>query len=197
MEHVENTYNPNISEDERLKMMQDIFNISEWIGGFHDAENSSLEALVDLLEDRKLPNNGGSQIELDAFINKLTGSIRRMRRLQQRHMDNIIPMQVDLLMKYHRPDINNSVDQIIENIKKNNRLIGLNKKTKEYRELLARRRAGELDPNQLLEIQTKINEVEAKHRSVFVAGWRPFIGWVCGLALAYNFIIRDLFIWVI
>ena len=55
----------------------------------------------------------------------------------------------------------------------------------------------ELDPNQLLEIQTKINEVEAKHRSVFVAGWRPFIGWVCGLALAYNFIIRDLFIWVI
>jgi len=55
----------------------------------------------------------------------------------------------------------------------------------------------ELDPNQLLEIQTKINEVEAKHRSVFVAGWRPFIGWVCGFALAYNFIIRDLFIWVI
>ena len=55
----------------------------------------------------------------------------------------------------------------------------------------------ELDPNQLLEIQTKINEVEAKHRSVFVAGWRPFIGWVCGIALAYNFIIRDLFIWVI
>ena len=55
----------------------------------------------------------------------------------------------------------------------------------------------ELDPNQLLEIQTKINEVEAKHRSVFVAGWRTFIGWVCGLALAYNFIIRDLFIWVI
>ena len=55
----------------------------------------------------------------------------------------------------------------------------------------------ELDPNQLLEIQTKINEVESYHRSVFVAGWRPFIGWVCGLALAYNFIIRDLFIWVI
>ena len=55
----------------------------------------------------------------------------------------------------------------------------------------------ELDPNQLLEIQTKINEVEAKQRSVFLAVWRPFIGWVCGLALAYNFIIRDLFIWVI
>lgn len=55
----------------------------------------------------------------------------------------------------------------------------------------------ELDPNQLLEIQTKINELEAKHRTVFVAGWRPFIGWVCGIALAYNFVIRDLFIWAI
>jgi len=53
----------------------------------------------------------------------------------------------------------------------------------------------ELDPNQLLEIQTRINEIEAQHRTVFVAGWRPFIGWVCGVALAYNFVIRDLFIW--
>jgi hypothetical protein len=55
----------------------------------------------------------------------------------------------------------------------------------------------ELDPNQLLEIQTKINEIEAGHRTVFVAGWRPFIGWVCGVALAYNFVIRDLFIWAL
>ena len=54
-----------------------------------------------------------------------------------------------------------------------------------------------LDPNQLLEIQTRINEIEAQHRTVFVAGWRPFIGWVCGVALAYNFVVRDLFIWAI
>ncbi len=54
----------------------------------------------------------------------------------------------------------------------------------------------ELDPNQILELQTRINEVEAKHRTVFVAGWRPFIGWVCGVALAYNFVIRDFAIWV-
>ena len=40
------------------------------------------------------------------------------------------------------------------------------------------------------------NEIEAGHRTVFVAGWRPFIGWVCGVALAYNFVIRDLFIWI-
>ena len=54
----------------------------------------------------------------------------------------------------------------------------------------------ELDPNEIIELQTKINEIEAGHRTLFVAGWRPFIGWVCGVALAYNFVIRDLFIWI-
>ncbi|WP_416899639.1 MAG: 3TM-type holin [Minwuia sp.] len=46
-------------------------------------------------------------------------------------------------------------------------------------------------------VQTELNKVEAGHRSVFVAGWRPFIGWVCGLALFYNFVARDLLAWAI
>lgn len=46
-------------------------------------------------------------------------------------------------------------------------------------------------------IQTEINKIEAQHRSMFVAGWRPFIGWVCGTALLYNFIIRDILAWVL
>ena len=38
--------------------------------------------------------------------------------------------------------------------------------------------------------QTEINKVEANHRSIFVAGWRPFIGWTCGLGLFNQVIIR-------
>ena len=41
---------------------------------------------------------------------------------------------------------------------------------------------------QLILAQTDINKVEAASSSIFVAGWRPFIGWVCGFALAYDFI---------
>jgi|SRR5210317_68653 len=52
----------------------------------------------------------------------------------------------------------------------------------------------ELDPNELLEIQTRINEIEANHRTVFVAGWRPFIGWVCGIAFAFHYIVMPLLI---
>jgi hypothetical protein len=45
--------------------------------------------------------------------------------------------------------------------------------------------------------QVELNKVEAQHRSIFVAGWRPFIGWVCGYALLYNFIVRDIAAWII
>jgi hypothetical protein len=54
----------------------------------------------------------------------------------------------------------------------------------------------ELDPNELIAIQTKINEIEAQHRTVFVAGWRPSVGWGCSIALFYNFVVRDLMIWI-
>lgn len=37
--------------------------------------------------------------------------------------------------------------------------------------------------------QLDINKVEAASTSLFVAGWRPFIGWVCGAAFAYKFIL--------
>ena len=36
--------------------------------------------------------------------------------------------------------------------------------------------------------QLDINKVEAASPSVFVSGWRPFIGWVCGVACAWNWI---------
>jgi len=45
--------------------------------------------------------------------------------------------------------------------------------------------------------QMAINEQEAKHRTIFVAGWRPFIGWVCGVSLLYNFILRDIVAWLL
>jgi hypothetical protein len=43
-----------------------------------------------------------------------------------------------------------------------------------------------------MEAQQEINKIEASHRSVFVAGWRPWIGWVCGTGLAFVIIINPL-----
>jgi len=44
--------------------------------------------------------------------------------------------------------------------------------------------------------QIEVNKQEAAHRSLFVAGWRPALGWVCTLAIAYHFIIHDMIAWI-
>ena len=73
---------------------------------------------------------------------------------------------------------------------------GIGQLAKDIREAV---KGKELDPNaqlemasKLAEVQTKINEAEASHRSVFVAGWRPFIGWVCGIGLGYAVFLEPL-----
>lgn len=42
--------------------------------------------------------------------------------------------------------------------------------------------------------QVSIDVEEARSNSIFVAGWRPFIGWTCGVAFAYKFVAQPLLI---
>ena len=37
--------------------------------------------------------------------------------------------------------------------------------------------------------QAEINKIEAGHRSLFVAGWRPAIGWICATGLAWGWVV--------
>ena len=53
----------------------------------------------------------------------------------------------------------------------------------------AKRKLIELDQQGKL-AQLQVNMQEAQHESIFVAGWRPFVGWVCGSALAYTYILE-------
>lgn len=43
----------------------------------------------------------------------------------------------------------------------------------------------------LLKGQLEINKIEAANSNLFVSGWRPFIGWVCGIAFAYCFVLEQ------
>jgi len=40
----------------------------------------------------------------------------------------------------------------------------------------------------LMKAQIEVNKVEAASSNLFVSGWRPFIGWTCGLGMFGNFI---------
>ena len=50
----------------------------------------------------------------------------------------------------------------------------------------------EMDPQRLIELQAEINKVEAQSRHWFVSAWRPFIGWICGLAFGFHYIVMPL-----
>ena len=55
----------------------------------------------------------------------------------------------------------------------------------------------EKQSHEALKGQLEINKMEAAHKSLFVAGWRPAIGWICALGLLYNTIIVNLLgIWL-
>lgn len=52
---------------------------------------------------------------------------------------------------------------------------------------LAERQAHEIAKEQI-----KTNQVEASHKSLFVAGWRPATGWICASGLGFNYIVVPL-----
>ena len=43
--------------------------------------------------------------------------------------------------------------------------------------------------------QTEVNKAEASNQNLFVAGWRPAIGWVGAAAMAYQFLLYPLLVW--
>ena len=49
--------------------------------------------------------------------------------------------------------------------------------------------------NSVMLAQTEINAAEAQHISIFVAGWRPFIGWVCGVGIAWSMVVQPVAQW--
>ena len=46
-------------------------------------------------------------------------------------------------------------------------------------------------------LQMAVNQVEASNRSMFVAGWRPFIGWICGSGLLYHYILQPMILFFV
>lgn len=68
-------------------------------------------------------------------------------------------------------------------------------------ELLKAQQEGELETFRLAlsadQAQTAINRQEAASQHLFVSGWRPFIGWVCGVAFCYHFILQPLLVFAL
>lgn len=48
---------------------------------------------------------------------------------------------------------------------------------------------------QLAQNQADINKIEAASEDAFTSRWRPFIGWVCGVSLAYTYVLYPFLLW--
>jgi phenylpyruvate tautomerase PptA (4-oxalocrotonate tautomerase family) len=81
----------------------------------------------------------------------------------------------DLLGKLVDP-VSNILDKVVEDKDQKNALA-------HEIATMAERHAQELARGQI-----EINKEEAKSRNIFIAGWRPFVGWTCGLALFWHFL---------
>lgn len=66
------------------------------------------------------------------------------------------------------------------------------KKAAAEMELFKLMQAGDL---QTTIAQLEVNAKEAQHASIFVAGWRPFVGWICGSAFLYASVLHSLLAW--
>lgn len=44
-------------------------------------------------------------------------------------------------------------------------------------------------------LQVELNKIEAAHRSIFVAGWRPAVGWICAAGVGWAYLGHPLFLW--
>ena len=67
-----------------------------------------------------------------------------------------------------------------------------NSKAQATAELLKMQQQGDL---QLSLAQIDVNKAEAQSSSVFVAGWRPAIGWICASAIGYQYVLHPLLTW--
>ena len=45
--------------------------------------------------------------------------------------------------------------------------------------------------------QIEVNKVEAGSSSLFLSGWRPFVGWTCGVALCYHFVLQPFLMFIL
>jgi hypothetical protein len=45
--------------------------------------------------------------------------------------------------------------------------------------------------------QIEVNKAEAASASIFKGGWRPFVGWVCGVAMLYHFLLQPIIVFIL
>ena len=89
-------------------------------------------------------------------------------------------------------DFLSPVTKVVETVV--DRLVPDNAASKRIKDEIAKELALAQIHGQLAQIE--VNKAEAQNPSLFVAGWRPGVGWICALALGYQFVLAPIGTWL-
>lgn len=134
---INNSYSENYestSQEERAQMLRDLTELKKTIDAFYNDRNSKsllghLESLIDGLDD--------IQEDIDDTVLMLRDAAEEMRSVNEQFLDTGLEIQVDYLLSFAPPEINQQLDKKIAAIKKTGRIDGLNRFDRRY--LKARR----------------------------------------------------------
>jgi hypothetical protein len=147
IEEIDRLYNPDISEEERLKLINTLYKIGEDLKEFYggsDPKNSLITKMSNLVLEKNAilkRKYTPEEYEANPAVQKLNSIERRIADANQKmgyvsdkYNQAGIPMLADLYMQYTDGSVNTELDELISNITNNKRLIAL-KKDAEYLEL--------------------------------------------------------------
>ena len=173
---VEEEYNPQMGDEDRLRLLSELFKVNTYLNDFYGGTDKTksimgrIRSLIAIKAKRMGRRLTDEQKETDPAYQKLSSvektlvdAIDRMDVVHDEYIETGIPMIAAMLMEYHTPEINDQVDSIIKNIGDNQRLIALDKNA-EYNELKRANKEGNLtdDAYQKALIELNIKQMEGK-----------------------------------
>ena len=171
----------NISSEERLKLLQQLNKVSEYVYDFYgarDGKDSIMDKIAflvggDLVKLRK--NLTEEQREADpkykslsSLEKKLMDAVFRMKAVDKNYRDTGIPLMADLLMSFNEDaadSVNGEINILIKNITDNKRIVAIERDA-EYNIIKEQESKKEITPAQAKEALLKLNVEQLKNKLV-------------------------------
>lgn len=177
IEQVNQEYSSNLSTEQRLKLIHQLHSVGQNLSDFFgakDAEGSIMGNIRELVryKTERLGINSKEELladdkykALSTLEQDIVWAVDQMKGMSKNYLDAGIPMMVDLLLEYNTPEINDQIDSAVENIKKNDRLIAIERDL-EYYAILKKQKEGLIDKTQAHKLLKELNIQQLMNKKI-------------------------------
>lgn len=178
LEKINQQYSENLTTKERLQLVHQLYKVGEYVRDFYgglEAKNNLMQSIRNLVgKDIQKLNRNLSLEQRDAdpkyqalssLEKKLIDAIDRMGQVEGDYRDVGIPMMADLLMEYRNDEVNDEIDKLIDNIKKNDRLVAI-ERDEEYYTIKKNQKEKKLSDAEAHEALVKLNVKQLENKRI-------------------------------